>query len=165
MAMVMRLEALMEGVEVAGGRVRATRAAAGAAAWQNLCEVEDRLVKALAGETLWGLSNLGTSKCPFYAARLLGASDVHLTADGRTVVVVDKYGKFVVAGRVAENVRVREMVSTDLRAEDASAMIQAVQSVVERHVERAGRRAATYERMAQLGQRLAWALEVANSAA
>ena len=154
-------EVMVEREEAKAGAVRAIR------------DIERRLRECLAGDTLRGLANLhrlrsgvavrGTSVQ--YGARVvvqLGDGDRKIDAPidfDSDALVVTKDGEFAVytvdAMGAFESWPARD---DDFTAQDLDAAIATVHRVLERHVERAERTAANYERLRELAGAIRGAL-------
>jgi len=105
--------------------------------------LESRLIAALGGETLRGLTNLLPGG-QFYGAnvRSIGEHgiDTWLPRDGSVVLVIDKMGKLVMARQNPEfagEANWRPVDDSELRAADLTLYTEAVEDVLEAHLEKA----------------------------
>jgi hypothetical protein len=168
MSTARNMDELFRRTRQASESVAEDRATAAASTVNVLRELERRLVDALDGDSLRGLSNICTyqgsgrdrSHERFYAAQLAVPDiDMQLPVH-KDVLCVDKHGRFVLARRVsvAPFWESRATVDADLRAEWLEAVTQALQAVLTRHLERTERTAKNYRQTAELAEKLAHAV-------
>jgi len=130
-------------------------------------ELERCVKSAIAGDTLRGLANLHPvpDEPPILGARLVqpgGNTDAKVQF-GRHAVVLGKDGAFL-----AMDVTERGVVTTkpadddDFLAQDLDAVMHTVRVTLERHVTRADRTAANYERLTVLAETLTESLAAAR---
>jgi hypothetical protein len=148
--------------EVATADVARRRTLARAAAVRAIRLVEEKLTLALSQDVLRGVANLcAIDGEVFHGVRVYGSPrfgiDSYLASDGHECFVIDKHGHLVMVrqGRPCTSRPVRD---DELQAQDLEAVTAAVASALARHVQRAERTAASYERAEALSQRIARAL-------
>lgn len=139
------------------------------AAVEAIRSLEQRLVEALGGESLRGLPNLAPRGPEFYAARVNAfsrhGSGGHLPKDGRSVLVLGRDGRLLVASWNVENfvrrgdfVEARPVRDDELIAEDAEAFSRLVTEVLEKHIALAERRTEALVRAEDLAQKIIGAI-------
>ncbi len=166
----MKMDDLMKGASVASATLRNVRDDARVLAVKTIRVLEQRLRGAIAGDTIRGLSSLvGQQFGNFQAIRVHGSQrfgiDDMLPLDGREALVVTKDGALAMAhvtyGEMNEpgDFSCRSVGDDELTAQDLEPFVRAVRSALERHVQRAERTTANYERAADLAHNLAEVLE------
>lgn len=116
--------------------------------------LEARAVRELAGGRLLGMVNLGTSRHPVYGARVRGqAIDKPLEIGDPPALVIGHDGRLLTArvfgtpgGRVIATTH--DALDSDLRLEDMEPYARRLAACLERHVEQAEIRTASFERVA-----------------
>ena len=161
----LRLDELVEQATAASRMVGAKQANARISAVRVVRALETALKTALNGDVLRGLSNIaGDSPGPsFQAARVRTDKgyglDEFLPKDGREVLCLLKTGDLMMAKRAPVGGVVSRRVRDDeLQAQDLEPFVRVVQSALERHITRAARTAADYDRVTALSARLAGAI-------
>lgn len=145
--------------------VGAKQATARMSAVRVIRALETALQTALDGDKIRGLSNIaGNDPGPsFQAARIRTDKgfglDEFLPEDGREVLCLSKVGDLVMAKRApVGGVTSRHVRDDELQAQDLEPVVRVVQSALERHITRASRTAAGYDRVNALSGRLAGAI-------
>jgi hypothetical protein len=160
-----RIDELLKRASVASRSVSSKQTNARVLAVQTIREMERKIQHALDGDVLRGLSDIAAAaRAPFHAARVRTEKgfglDEFLPRDGREVLVLTKRGELAMAARGASTnaVTARAVRDDELQAQDVEAIARVVQSALERHIARAARTEANYDRIAGLSERLACAI-------
>lgn len=138
---------------------RLHRERANETARETIALLERRLVEALDGEALKGMSSL-LPNASFPALRVrqgsgrFGAQE-YLPRDGREVLVLRVDGTLAFARRSGEAAELRRPAQDELRADDFEPYVRTVQEAVEAHLARTGRRDAHYARVEEIATRIA----------
>lgn len=174
-----RMDELFRRTERASDEVAVTRADASESVVSLLRGLEKRLRDALDGDSLRGLVDLGNGCVganltmvyffngePFGTmtkdGRTLYCIDrwLPLGIDGRVVLICDKHGLFLMARRTGDGYETRPVRDDEIRAEWLDLVPRALEVVLERHLDRTLRTAASYSATADLARKIACAVKL-----
>jgi len=159
------IEDLLAEAEQASGALMVRREGARDSAVAALRALEERMQAAIAGDTLRGLSDLaydptGRSRdsTPLQAANIYGdrryGIDAVAPVNGKPTLVWTKDAVLALMWRVGVGVETRPVGDEELTAQDLEPAMRAAHTVLERHVMRAEKTHATYERVDALAKKV-----------
>lgn len=156
-----KIDKLMVEATQASERAISARENAREDAVKAIRELEARLVEALDGDTLRGISRLQEGDTGIQGINVRGAGkfgiDTYLPTDGREVLIISKGGRLQMAsvnGGV-EKEQARDAFDAELTAQDLEPIASAMQKALERHIVRAERTEKNYVRVTDLCEKLA----------
>jgi hypothetical protein len=165
-----KLDELLDGVKKASSRLSVSRGQAHTSAIALIRELEWRLHNSLQNETLRGLPELTPGPTPLQGVQVRSIRydrqkfEEPLPTDGKSVLVLDKYGALIMARRVFDPIGRYDgwtswvVADDELKAEDLEPFTRAVQLVMENHLARVERTAQTYDKVSEFANRLSKAI-------
>lgn len=163
------LDSLLDDATLASARAMGARDEVREKAISAIRKLEHKLRAAIVGDTLRGLSALtggledgvvddGVSqrrlRSPLQGARVRGDIDAVIKFANHETLVLSRDGCLVMATRGAELWTTRPAADDDLQVQDLASLAKVLQTVLERHIVRADKSAASYARVQALADRL-----------